>query len=45
MNSSMEKMKSVMCSKYGPPEVPQIREVEKPFSKDDEVLIIVNERL
>src|SRR5450759_758917 len=37
MNS--DKMKAVVCTKYGPPEVLQIREVEKPAPKDDEVLI------
>jgi NADPH:quinone reductase-like Zn-dependent oxidoreductase len=35
----MEKMKAYYCSKYGPPEVLQFREVEKPKPKDDEVLI------
>ncbi len=32
-------MKAVLCSKYGPPEVLQIREVEKPAPKPNEVLI------
>jgi len=32
-------MKVVICTKYGPPEVLQIREVEKPFPKPDEVLV------
>jgi len=35
------KMRAVICTKYGPPEVLQIQEVEKPVPKDDEVLIKV----
>jgi NADPH:quinone reductase-like Zn-dependent oxidoreductase len=32
-------MKAVKCSKYGPPEVLKLVEVERPVPKEDEILI------
>ncbi len=37
--TSTEKMKAIVCTKYGPPDVLQLKEVAKPIPKEDEVLI------
>jgi NADPH:quinone reductase-like Zn-dependent oxidoreductase len=36
------RMKAIVCTRYGPPDVFQLKEIEKPIPEDDQVLIRVH---